>query len=267
MARRNSMSDFSGGFQTGMQLAEQFNRAQMRKWEMERQNKLDQANEARMLATTPGVEKSMPTQRVNLEMGKSYGAPTPGKLYYSPELRQRQENEQFANKAYAEDLLDSRRQKRAQADPKLAWRMAGDEVKTLLKLAEVSEGEEKAEYLEKAKSAKKYQDALLKNRMPEIYSEIEAANKKEDEIKEFSEYEKLKTKGEPNPKWYLPEMWESGRRPDEQKRFEELMQKYGATGKPAGAIKTVFNSVEEAEVANLPKGTRITVNGRPAIVE
>lgn len=40
----------------------------------------------------------------------------------------------------------------------------------------------------------------------------------------------------------------------------------GAAG-GGGAPKTDFATVQEAEAANLPPGTRITINGRPAIVE
>lgn len=46
---------------------------------------------------------------------------------------------------------------------------------------------------------------------------------------------------------------------------QELDQAAKAAAPAQGG--TAFNSVEEAERAKLPKGTRITINGRPAIVE
>jgi hypothetical protein len=52
---------------------------------------------------------------------------------------------------------------------------------------------------------------------------------------------------------------------EQRKRWFAAMNKLAPSSAPANAPN--FRSVEEAEAANLPKGTRITINGRRAEVQ
>lgn len=49
--------------------------------------------------------------------------------------------------------------------------------------------------------------------------------------------------------------------------INELLKQPEAKADPKKVLKTDFATVEEAEASKLPKGTRITVGGKPAIVE
>jgi hypothetical protein len=49
--------------------------------------------------------------------------------------------------------------------------------------------------------------------------------------------------------------------------FKRLTERYSGVAKSGETPRRSFNSIQEAEAANLDKGTKILVGGKPATVE